>query len=189
MGIFSKRLEQRDINGYSNEEFLRLLGITSNTGADNHRVSEITYFSCLKILSESVGKLPLQLYRDKNDSSTLDTKHYLNAVLRRPNPHMTPFQFWSTLELQTNHYGNGYAYIHTVNGKVQSLHILDSERVQVWIDDAGLWGDINSVWYVYSDPKGNQYRLSADQVIHHKTSVSFNGITGLSELSPYNCVN
>ncbi|MCU6709410.1 phage portal protein [Paenibacillus sp. J5C_2022] len=180
MGILSNRINRSiNIRNSVSDGLMQIFGINDGQ-IGTHVLGEATYFTSLKMLSQSVGKLDLELYRDKSDSSTIDHKHYLNGVLRRPNPHMTAFQFWGCLELHKNHYGNGYAYVHTERGKVKSLHILDSERVQPWIDDAGLWSNDGSVWYVYTDIKGRQYKLSHDQVIHHKSSVSFNGITGLS---------
>jgi HK97 family phage portal protein len=182
MGIFSSRLEKRStINGYPVDEFMRLLGIQANNAAD-HRLGEVTFFTCVKILGEAVGKLPLRLYKDSEDKSSLDTKHYINRVLRRPNPHMTPSIFWATLETNKNISGNAYAYIHTINGRVDSLWILESDRVQVWIDDIGLWGNEGSVWYVYTDDKGNQYKLASTQVVHHKFPISLDGILGLSPI-------
>lgn len=179
MGIIARRLEQRNINGYSWDEFMRLMGIQVN-GSTDSRLSEATFFTCLKIRGESIGKLPLKLYKDASDKSTLITNHPINRVLRRPNPFMTPSQYWATLEINADLMGNGYGYIHTVNGYVDSLWILPSDSVQVWIDDIGLWGTENSVWYVYTDTAGVQYRLSSSQVIHHKFPVSLNGITGMS---------
>ncbi|MFD2671822.1 phage portal protein [Marinicrinis sediminis] len=179
MGIIKKRLDTLNVQNSISTDLMTLFG-ANTVEKGSHKLGELTYFVCLKMLGESVGKLGLDLYKDKSDSSTMDSRHYLNAVLRRPNPHTTPFSFWSALELNKNHYGNGYAYIHMERGKVHSLHILESEKVQVWIDDAGLWSTPNSVWYVYTDQNGQQYKLSHEQVIHHKTSVSFNGITGLS---------
>ena len=39
------------------EELLDWLGITTR---DKRKISEVTYFTCMKMLSETMGKLPLK---------------------------------------------------------------------------------------------------------------------------------
>ena len=75
----------------------KFLGISPDE--DERVLSEATYFSCMKVLSESVGKLPLKLLR-YNDKHGVETarKHYLYNILHdRPNPYMTATTFWSTV--------------------------------------------------------------------------------------------
>ena len=43
------------------EELLEWLGITTR---DRKKISEVTYFTCMKMLSETMGKLPLKYYQD-----------------------------------------------------------------------------------------------------------------------------
>ena len=67
----------------------KFLGIDPDE--DEGAKSEATYFACMKVLSESIGKLPLKLlrYNDKNGVETA-RKHPLYYVLHdRPNPYMT----------------------------------------------------------------------------------------------------
>jgi len=68
-------------------QLLDFLGL-SDTKEDN--LSEATYFACLKVLSESIGKLPLKLlqYNDRNGVRNA-REHALYTVLHdRPNPYM-----------------------------------------------------------------------------------------------------
>ncbi|WP_019850634.1 phage portal protein [Desulfitobacterium sp. PCE1] len=173
------------MNGYSNEEFMRLLGI-NNLSVDRDKLGEITYFTCVKILSESVAKLPLKLYKEKKQGTEKAVNHYLYSLLKlRPNPYVSSWNFWSNVEFRRNHYGNCFVYIDTAkigrgSGKVKGLHILDNNNVHIWVDDAGLIGNENAVWYIYTDSKGKEYKLSHDQVLHFRTAVSLDGITGLA---------
>ena len=81
----------------------KFLGIDPDT--DEKVLSEATYFACLKILSEAIGKMPLKLlrYNEKNGVVTM-REHYLYKILHdRPNPYMTASSFWSTVEYNRNH--------------------------------------------------------------------------------------
>ena len=75
--------------------------------------SEATYFACLKILSESLGKLPLKLMRKTDKNGVIEARnHALYSKIRyRPNRFMTSTTFWGTMEYFRNHDGNAIAYI------------------------------------------------------------------------------
>lgn len=157
-------------------DMLNLGGVSSDT------LSEATYFSCLKVLSESIGKLPLKLQRQTATGGVIKAyKHPLyNALSTRPNPYMTSTHFWSTVEYNRDHYGNAYVWVRGAGTKT-TLWILPSNAVQVWIDDKGVWGSKNAVWYVYTHTtSGETYKISHESILHFKTSTSFDGIKGLS---------
>lgn len=146
-------------------------------------LKEITVYTCIKILSETLGKLPLKIYQDSGGIRKA-TDHYLYPLLKlRPNPYMSAFDFWKCLETQRNIYGNSYAYIDVVPGswKVQGLYPLNSTKMRVFVDDVGLLSSKNKVWYQYSDDKGNQYLLDEGAILHFK-GLTINGIIGLSTI-------
>ena len=66
--------------------------------------SEVTYFTCLKMLSETLAKMPIKYYQrtDKGiiEAEQTDTSRLLT---KRPNPFMTPTVFWNTVEINRNH--------------------------------------------------------------------------------------
>ena len=147
---------------------------------DKTRLSEATYFACLKILGETMGKLPLKLLQQTEKGGVVKAyKHPLfNVVGTRPNPYMTAAHFWSTVEYNRNHYGNAYVWIVGAGSKEQ-LWILPSDSVSVWVDNAGAWGKANAIWYVYNHvASGQQYKIPSDSIMHFRTSTSFDGITG-----------
>ncbi|MBO3443406.1 phage portal protein [Clostridium sp. CCUG 7971] len=154
-------------------EFLNLTGISKGA------LSEATYFACMKVLGESIGKLPLKLlqYNDKN-GVTSARDHLLFSILKRPNPYMTSTTFWSTVEYNRNHYGNAYVLI-TGAGSNTKLWILESDKVKPWYDDAKILAETQDIYYVYSKG-GKQYVFSSEEVLHFKTSNTFDGITGIS---------
>lgn len=142
-------------------------------------LSEATYFACLKVLSESVGKLPLKLLQHNEDGGVVTARgHPLYFVLHdRPNPYMTSTTFWSTMEQNRNHHGDAYAWIKGA-GKKTSLWILPSEDVEIWYDDKKILSDVPDIYYIYSHG-GKLYKFSSEQIIHLKTSSSFDGIKGI----------
>lgn len=156
----------------------KFLGIDPNT--DEKVLSEATYFACLKILSEAIGKMPLKLlrYNEKNGVVTM-RKHYLYKILHdRPNPYMTATTFWSTVEYNRNHWGNAYVWIQGA-GKNMKLWILPSESVEVWYDDAKALADQPDIYYLYS-AGGKLYKFGSEEILHFKSSNSLDGLVGIS---------
>ena len=155
------------------------LGIDKNM--DDDAKAEATYFACLKILSESVGKLPFKLYRKTKKHGVIEAtgKALYNVVRNRPNRFMTSTNFWTKMEEQRNHYGNAYALIAGYGEKTQ-LVVLDSSKMQIWYDDAKLLSEVPDVWYLYSNG-GKTLQFSSEEIIHLKTSItSDDGLEGLA---------
>lgn len=162
---------------YAMQQLIDFLGLT---GTKEKALSEATYFACLKVLSESVGKLPLKLLQHRDNNGVITARgHPLYKVLHdRPNPYMTSTAFWSTIEQNRNHYGNAYALIKGAGSKT-SLWILPSEEVEIWYDDQKILSDIPDIYYIYSHG-GKLYQFSSEQILHFKTSNTFNGIKGIA---------
>lgn len=160
-------------------QFLDWLGVdSSNTNA----ISEVTYFTCLKILSETLGKLSLKMYQDtKKGIVKAKTNDVYNILRLRPNPYMSSSVFWSTIERNRNHYGNAYVWCRYKGNKLSDLWIMQSDCVEVYIDDMGYFGKPNKIWYIYNDPKSNKkYTMNSDEVLHFKSSQTYDGIIGKS---------
>ena len=183
---FTKRLKTafRLIFSKSSRETIELnnlynfLGIDPNE--DERALSEATYFACMKVLSEAIGKLPLKLmrYNEKNGVETA-RKHALFHLLHdRPNPYMTASNFWSTVEYNRNHYGNAYVWIQGA-GDAMKLWILPSNDVEVWYDNAKILADQPDLYYLYSTG-GKNYRFGSEEILHFKSSNTLDGIVGVS---------
>lgn len=176
MGLFRRKSASEEEIREANVRLLEFLGIT---GANKNALSEVTYFACLKILSEAVGKLPLKLMQYTEAGGVRkcadDPLYYICGT--RPNPYMTATAFWSAMEFNRNHHGNGYAWIQGA-GKNLRLWPLQADKVQVYIDDRGIWGTENAVWYVYTDGKLGPVRIPHDSMIHVHTSASEGGLVG-----------
>lgn len=160
----------------------QLIDFLNLNGVSEKELSEATYFACLKILSESLGKLPLKLICTNDKSGVTEVKDhpYYSLCRYRPNRFTTSTIFWASVEMNRDHYGNAYAWIsNKKKQKDQELILLPSESVEVWYDDKKILSDIPDVWYIYRVGT-HRYVFSSEEILHFKTSTSFDGITGLS---------
>lgn len=146
-------------------------------------LSEATYFICLKSLSESVAKLPLKLYRNKDGGAVPASNDALYNILKlRPNPHMTSSHFWAAVVNLMYHYGNSFAYIkRNKNMLPEALYILDNLHIHIYDDNARILSSDGGIWYVYTEPlTGRVFKFHEDDILHFKTLQSLDGITGMS---------
>lgn len=142
--------------------------------------SEATYFACMKVLSESVGKLPLKLNRhtDRDGIASARDHPLWYVVHDRPNPYMPASLFWSTMEYNRNHYGNAYAWIDGAGSRTR-LWILPSNQVQVWYDNANALPDAPDIFYLYTDDRGQVHYLGSEEVLHLRSSNTLDGLVGI----------
>ena len=75
-----KKLFKNNSTGYDMKGWLELadfLALDKETNKDVR--SEATYFACLKIISESIGKLPLKLYNKTKKQGVIEafTIHFI----------------------------------------------------------------------------------------------------------------
>jgi len=156
----------------------------ANTHGKN-ALKEITVFTCIKILADSVGMLPVQSYQNQDDIITKASGHYLYTLLTlRPNPFMSASDFWKCVETQRNIFGNAFVWIERAKvgrnaGRITGFYILDATQVQVWVDTMGLVSGANTVWYIFTDNMGNQYRIENIDMLHFK-GLTTSGIFGIS---------
>ena len=143
-------------------------------------LSEATYFACMKVLSEAIGKLPLKLLKHTDRDGVISARdHPLWRVVHdRPNPYMTSTVFWSTVEFNRNHYGNAYAWIEGAGNNTR-LWILPSNDVEGWYDDARILADVPDIYYLYSGPS-KLYYFGSEEILHFKGSNTLNGLVGIS---------
>lgn len=139
---------------------------------------EITYFICLKVLAETMGKLTIHLKDEDNKKLSQSDVNYLLKV--RPNAFMSPSDFKSLMEFNRNHYGNAYAYIETdKTGKRVGLHPLDPRNVKIILDDINMLKSDVSYIYKYEE-KGKVYYFLDKEIIHLKGGLTRDGIVGKS---------
>lgn len=174
-------LNQGEDNGREKEtsgeiyEFLK--GGNVSAGKD---LSEITYFTCLKVLSESIGKLSINL--KDSDNNRIYAHDSLQMLKVRPNKFMTPTTFKALIEYHRNHSGNAYAYLqYEKNGKLEGIYPLESRNMQILIDNADIFQRGNKMYYRYLAPKtGKTYIFEDKEILHFKGGLSEDGLVGKS---------
>ena len=158
---------------------VRLLGgtgavpVTEQTAMRNGVV-----YACTRILSDSVGLLPLLPYRRDGDVAAPDLKHPLFLLLtRKPNRWQTAFTY---KRLQMGHIllaGNHYSFIRRgLNDVVKELIPFANPRsMKVEQDPVTL-----EIRYKYSLPGGAGERGFKQSEILHLRGLSTDGVLGLS---------
>ncbi|HBJ2612662.1 TPA: phage portal protein [Clostridium botulinum] len=143
-------------------------------------LKQATVFGCLRVLSDTVSKLPIKIYK-KTDGIKKVTNHYLGPLLKlRPNPYMSASDFWKCVEVQRNIYGNAYVALnYNGRGQITGLYPLDSSKIKIYVDDVGLLNSNNKIWYIYTDNLGHQHKFMSDELLHFK-GLTTDGIIGLS---------
>lgn len=159
-------------------QLLDFLGVHDTKGP---ALSEATYFACLKVLSESLGKLPLKLqqFTDGQGIRIAREHPYFRMLNERPNRYMAASVFWSSMEMCRNHFGNGYSWIDTRDPEKPQLWPMNPEMVRVYYDNACRLADVPDVYYQYTTPKGVQI-LGSEEVLHVKSHNTIDGLVGLS---------
>jgi len=176
--------ETADLNS---DLFAEWLGLRSTSKVI---LSEVTYFTCLKMLSETLGKLPIKFYQNTDEGRVKAKETKVSTLLSvRPNPQMTPTIFWTAVENNRNHKGNGFVWIRRkfvrekYGGRIETLDVwpMPSDRVTILVDDKGIFGDKGKFYYQYIDKYDNEtYVFRQEDVMHFKTWLTFDGYSGES---------
>jgi len=167
-----------DINSPRLLEAIRQ-GTSGGVSGDNAmRVSAV--YSCVKVLSESISSLPVNLY----DVSPEGGKVRLNNKLDRlvsiaPSEDQTAAEMWAYVVTSVCLHGNGYLYI-TRTQRGQAVQLLPLNPLNVSIHVNG-----NKVAYHVTVGEGAQSKtlvLSSREILHFK-SLTLDGYKGLSPIT------
>lgn len=152
----------------------------AGVGMDANRAMTIAaVWAAVMIISETVGMLPLHIYRRRPDGGRERAPdHPLEVVLsQRPNQHQDAMQWREMLQSHIELRGNAYCEIMPGPlGAVDQLIPLHPDCVQVEQEDDG------SLIYRVTGPNGAKRVLLEDEVFH-LTGLSFDGICGLSPIA------
>ncbi|MFD2681208.1 phage portal protein [Bacillus seohaeanensis] len=179
-----RRAEKRDYTfTLADEEAAKILGIELD-GISVDKAKEATFFTCLRILSDTISKLPLKLHQETGNGTRKATDHYLYNLLKlRPNEYMSSSTFFKAVEWNRLYYGHSIVYIDTIKagrhaGRVKGLYPLDMDKVEIWVDDKGVIDRNNAIWYIYNTLHG-QMKLKHDEVLHF-FGMTKDGIQGMA---------
>ena len=192
MGILErlglKRQRGEPKNKYEGNDFSLLFGRTTSGKTVNERTALQTtaVYACVRILSETIASLPLQVYRYTEGGKAKDTEHVLYTLLHdEPNPDMTSFVFRETLMSHILIWGNAYSQIlRDRSGQVIGLYPLLPDQMSVHRSEKG------KLYYVYNryeednpnfQEKGSIV-LSQEEVLHIP-GLGFDGLIGYSPIA------
>ena len=114
MEFFSKLFRSRDKpKNYLSTAFTFLFGPTSSGNVVTERTAMQTtaVYACVRVLSEAVAGLPLNLYTPDGGKEKAINHPLYNLLHDAPNPEMTSFIFRETLMSHLLLWGNAYAQI------------------------------------------------------------------------------
>lgn len=160
------------------KEICAFFGVNDISEIGVSELLSVTYFSCMQIRCNALAKLPFKVMQYKTEGAEELTQHPLSDLLKlRPNYFTSAHDFMWATEFQRIHFGNAIWVYEFSGGKIKSLYLLDSERVEIVVDNTCLLSNQNDVYYIYHDPKNGNVIYKSEQVAHFKFFPT-NGITG-----------
>ena len=190
MGIFSGLFKGRDApnNRTSGSSYSFFMGNSTSGKRVNERsaMQMTAVYSCVRILSEAIASLPLNVYKYNKDGGK--EKAYDHPLFRllhdEPNPEMTSFIFRETLMTHLLLWGNAYAQIiRNGKGEVVALYPLMPDRMTVDRDEKG------QLYYKYTKSnddaptmEGTTVYLDPSDVLH-VPGLGFDGLVGYSPIA------
>ncbi|MGV1021560.1 phage portal protein [Clostridium perfringens] len=186
--LFSKRSNyDEDIGAsLSDSNFWEKFGIKLGFSISGKKaLKENTVYICTKIRAESIGKLSLKVYKEREEYK----EHELYYILKyKPNPLMNSINFWKCIEAQRTLKGNAYAYIErNKKGQVTGIYPIDSDNVTKVIDDNNFLSSLSKVWYIVIDNKGIKHKLYSDEILHFIGDITLDGLIGIAPLEYLKC--
>ncbi|HAT4306743.1 TPA: phage portal protein [Clostridium perfringens] len=186
--LFSKRNNYDEDIGVSlsDSNFWEKFGIKLGFSISGKKaLKENTVYICTKIRAESIGKLSLKVYKEREEYK----EHELYYLLKyKPNPLMNSINFWKCIEAQRTLKGNAYAYIErNKKGQVTGIYPIDSDNVTKVIDDNNFLSSLSKVWYIVIDNKGIKHKLYSDEILHFIGDITLDGLIGIAPLEYLKC--
>ena len=187
MGLFSRKKKENRSIDQKTADFIKGVdldtGQQSNSGIDVDEESALkisTVYACVKVISETIASLPLNLLKELTNGDTEKAKqHPLYSVLKDvPNSEMSSFTFREMLMTNLLLWGNAYALIkRNKNGEIVELYPLKSKNMVVERDMT-----TNAIKYTYTNNRGITKTYSPKQIFHIP-AFSFDGIIGVSPIT------
>ena len=152
-------------------------GTAISTVTPNVAMQMTAVFACVKLISQSIGMLPLNIYKSDGKTRQIATNHPIYPLLKaKPNQDMNTYQFKEAIAAAMCLQGAGYIQkVRSVNGKILELNFLLPQSV-------GKQRVNGKISYTYTDYIGTTHHFTNDEVINIPY-FSIDGINGLSPIS------
>lgn len=135
-------------------------------------------WACVRLLSESVGAMPINVWRiDRDGKRMLDTNHWLHSLLNNlPNRYQTRNEFFETITANLFLSGNAFVRkdIKPGNGQVTQLIPLSASQTEVELTANGD--------RIYKYSRGGNLQTLSQGEVWHMPLMPTNGVVGLSPL-------
>lgn len=146
------------------------------TLTDDRKLQISTVFSCIRLLTESIGSLPVCVYKRTETGRVKAEDHPVYRLLYEPNPFMTGQEFLEALAMQLVGWGNSYTLL-AKNDKGTPMEAWPLASSKMTVEREGY----ERVIYRYNHERGPVVYTS-DKILHVK-GFGGDGVMGLSPLS------
>lgn len=137
-----------------------------------------TAWACVRLISETLSTLPMNLYVEKGDVKTVAKDHQLYYLLHhQPNADMTAAVFWQTYLASLLLWGAAYVEKKMSAGVITSLEFLQPDCVKCRLLESG------GVEWRYNDPILKTVRVIPEGRMWFTPAFTVDGYTGLSPIS------
>lgn len=177
-----RKIEKREISANDIEKAVNK-ALTEQVVANNVRKPYISeegalslsaVWACVRILSETVGTLPIHLYERTNSGRMRDNLHPCNLIIQNPTSYSNRFDLMHHLMMSVALWGNGYARIYRDRFyRPERLKFYHPANVEPILND-------NDVLFYRIGSTGEL--LASDDMIHLR-GLSTNGYKGKSPIA------
>jgi len=153
--------------------------VGDNTPRIDRALQLSTVWACVKLKSNAISTLPLFIYErtevNGRESRRVAREHPLYRLLHdSPNADMTARDFWNSIQVRLDTWGNAYVLKTFSGARIVSLDPLNPALMTVRRPAGG------DVQFIYADPSGRKEYTERD--IWHIKGFTEDGLTGLSPI-------
>jgi len=164
------------IPSYTSFMGLAASGVTYNVAT---AIGVPTVGACIRLLSETVGSLPLCVFEGEDAGKREATESWQYRLLsEQPNPDCSPFDFLSDIEASIETCGNAFVRKFKSRGRVVALYVLNPSTVTVKRTEGN-----NKVFEIGIGR--DKETLSSAEVLHVRGFAPYGGDVGLSPIAQH----
>lgn len=118
-------------------------------------------WACVRLISESIGTLPLHIYQRTSTGREQAKDHPLYGIIhRKPNADVSANAFWEAMVASMLLQGNGFAEKLMIGKRVVGLDFLVPNRLSITRDVRG------NLEYRYTNNAGSQREIPKERIFH-----------------------